>query len=423
MFASPTNAFKGSPLGPALSVLSRPEIRSAEQIAQATRFDTQDGPVVGQPGDIAITAYGKERYPIRHPIFLGTYEVLGRVGQDLVAERLIHVRRAWEVLGDGGTFDYGPGRGIVSVERGSWLYQSDDRDFGTIHPKVKEAGHLFVGQEEEIEGVDWPRLARRWSTLLGALPPVLAMLALGAFVCTMQPGQMPHELPAVLIGLEVALLLVGAFLVWTMKRQRWFLRACVQSALALGREFESAVALLGQQTSARFPGMALWRAVQSTPPDPTVPRLADVHDAPLLQQLHQALTRRLRLLEHEMHRAHTREKLASWVTVAAFGLVLAANVSLLVGPHLVAVELAAIWIPAMVSAIHSFDLRRRTAERLAAMRELNDRLHFAQQRLPGIGATPSAARDALLRVLCAAAAQYSQRELKLALASEAPLPI
>jgi hypothetical protein len=421
MTASPTPAFRGSPLGPALCVLSRPEIRSAQQIAEPTRYDTRDGLVDGRPGEIAMTAYGKEQYPIRREIFLGAYEILGRVGPDLVAERLIHVRRAWEVLGDGGTFDYGPGRGVVAVERGSWLCESDDGDFGTIHPSVKEEGHLVVGPEEAEDRVDWRVRAESWSTWLSALPPVLTLLALSAFVAALRPS-VPHNVATALIGTEVLLLLAGAAAVWTMRRQRWFLRACVQTAIALGREFESAVELLGHPLSARFPGMAMWRAAQARPADAGArPRSAD--DAALLQSLHEATVRRLRLLDDEMHHAHWREAAASWATLVAFGLVLAANVALLVGPHLVVVELLAIWIPALVSAIHSFDWRRRTAERVTAMCQLADRLRFAQQRLLADGRTPGPARDAVLRVLCAAAAQHSQHELKLALAAEAPLPV
>jgi hypothetical protein len=420
MYESPTPAFKGSPLGPALSVLSRPEIRRAEMLAESQRFDTRDCFVTGQPGDFAITAYGKERYPIRRSIFFGSYQVLGSVGRDLVAERLVHVRRAWEILGDEGTFDYGPGRGVVAIPRGSWLYQSDDDDFGIIHPSVKDESHLLVGPEEKEGARDWARKSENWSAVLGALPPVLTLLALGAFVAALQPDKAPAELPRVLIGIELALLLAGALMVWTMRRQRWFLRACVQTARSLGREFESAVVLLGQPLSQRFPGMSLWRAVQSSP---DADRSVSEQEASQMEALRQALTRRLARLEHEIHETHQRERTAAVITLLAFTLVVAANISLLLGAHLVVIEFAVIWIPALVSAIHGFDLRRRTAERVSAMRELRDRLDFARQGLSAVGSSPGAERDALLRVVCSAAAQCNQRELRLALSFEAPLPI
>ncbi|MER2517218.1 MAG: hypothetical protein ABTR92_12620 [Candidatus Accumulibacter phosphatis] len=427
MTVSPTERFKGSALGPTLSVLSRPEIRRAEVIGHDERFDTLDGFVNGRgdsgdaPADVVITAYCRERYPIRRAIFLGTYQVLGRVGRDMLAERLIHPRRAWEVLEDGASFDYGPGRGVVGVKRGSWLYQSDDDDFGTVHPEVKHAGHLLVGPEEdEVTATDWARRSAVWSTALGALPPLLALLALGAFVAAPHPGQAPDGLSGFLIGTEVTLLVSGAALVWTMRRKRWFLRACVQTARTLGLEFEAAVVLLGHTASERFPGMPLWRAAQSVP-DPGSPRRPD--EAALQDSLHRALTQRMTRLEHDLHRTHRREKVAEGITLGAFALVLVVNIFLLLGPHLVALEVTVIWIPVLVSAIHGFDLRRRTAERVAAMRELHDRLRFAQQGLFAAGPNPGPERDALLRMVCAAAAQYGQRELKLALASEASVPI
>lgn len=427
MPVSPTPRFKGSAVGPTLSVLPRPEIRRAEILHQDERFDTLDGFVIGraQVGnelpDIGISAYGKERYPIRRAIFLGTYQILGRVGRDMLADRLVHPRRAWEVLQDGGTFDYGPDRGVVSVKRGSWLYQSDDDDFGTIHPDVKHLGHLLVGPEEhEATAPDWSQRAERLSTWLAALPPVLALLALSAFVAALHPEKVPAGLSSLLITIEVVLMLVGGLAAWTMRRQRWFLRACVQKALSLGREYKAAVTLLGHRASTSFPGMSLWRAAQSEP-DPARPTLPD--EPALIEALQRALTQVVTLIEHELHHMHLREKLSEGATLGAFALVLLANVTLLAGPHAVATEMAVIWIPALVSAIHGFDLRRRLAERASSMRELHDRLQFVQQGLNSAGPNRSPERDALLRMACAAAAQYTQRELKLAIASEAPVPI
>jgi len=421
MVEAPTPAFKGSPLGPELLVLSLPQIRSAQLIVEPTRFDTRDGLIVVQPGDVAITAYGKEQYPIHREVFLGAYEVLGRVEQDLVAERLIHVRRAWEVLGDGGSFDYGPGRGIATVERGSWLYQSSDDDFGTVGAEVKHQGHLLVGPADAADRTDWHARTERITNLLGALPPLLILLALSSWVATMHHAANP--LPASLVALEVVLLVAGAATVWTMKRRRWFLRACVQRALSLGPEFASAVALLGHARSRLFPGMALWRAAQSRSLDADESRPSTGDDASLLQTLHDALVRRLRMLDDEIHHAHRREAIASWATVIAFGLVLLGNLSLLYGVHATAIEMLVIWVPALLSAVHAFDLRRRTAERVAALRELGDRLRFAQSRLRADGGSSGPARDAALRVICVAAARFSQRELKMALAAEAPLPV
>lgn len=421
MSHSPTPAFRGSSLGPELRVLSRPQIRSAEQIVEMTRFDTRDGLVIGRPGDIAITAYGKEQFPITREVFLGTYQILGRVGKDLVAERLIHVRRAWEVLGDGGTFDYGPGRGTVQVARGSWLYQSSDHDFGTIHPDVKIEGHLLVGPMDTADRTNWCARTSRLGLLLGALPPVLILLALLSWIAFMHLHDL-HWVSPLVTGAEILLLLLGAAAVWQMRRQRGFLRTCVEKAMSLGHEFESAVELLGLMPSTSFPGMALWRAAQSRTTDAD-PNRSHVNDPALLEVLHDALVRRLRLLDNEIHHAHRREAIASWGTFVAFAVVVATNVWLVLVAHDTVAEFVVIWIPALVSAVHAFDLRRRTAERVSVMQELADRLRFAQVRLRADGDAPGPARDAALRVICAAAAQFSQRELKLALAADAPLPV
>ncbi len=397
-------------------VIARPEIRECEELKQPQRFKTRDGIVAGRKGDFAITAYGVERYPILRDIFLGAYEEIGRVGDDIVAKRLIHVRRAWEVLDDNATFDYGDGRGKVAVPRGSWLYQSDETDFGTTHYEVKHAGHVEAGAEASMSGIDWGGRRDRWVLMLGMLPCVLSLLALCAVLApTIAPSW--SWLAQALICLEVALLVAGGIAVVAIKRQRWMLKACVQSALDLGREFQAAARLLGQPESTHFPGMALWRAAQSPQPVST----ADAHN--LLQSLKAALAGRLHRLRQSMEQAHRREFLARWLTVAAVAVVLAANVSLIRGSHSVLAEFAVIWLPTVVAAMHGFDLRRRSAERLAAMRAFADELRFVQTRLYEREGASVEERGAVLVLLCRAAARYGQHELQLALAVEAPLPV
>lgn len=421
MSQSPTHAFSGSRLGPELYVLSRPQIRSAREILASTRFDTLDGLVDGRPGDIAICGYGKECYPIKREVFMGAYEILGNVGHDFVAERLIHVRRAWEVLDAGGTFDYGPGRGVVAVERGSWLYESDDGDFGTIHSAVKNAGHVVAGPAASTEGVDWRARTERWRSWLCVLPPLLVLLALLAFVLSFYES-VPKAVISTIIGMELLLMIAGGLVVAAMKRQRWFLWACVQTSTSMGREFESAAVLLGQAPSARFPNMALWRAAQiCREDDPEAGTMSD--DAAKIKSLRDAITHRLSTLEGEVARSHRREAVSSRVTLVAFCLVLAGNLTLLVGSHSVAIEMVVIWIPAVVSALHSFDLRRRTAERVTVTQQLIDRLRFALAQLMADGGTPGPVRDSILRLICLAVAQYTQRELRLLIEAEAPIPV
>lgn len=416
MDSTPTPAFNGSQLGPTLYVLSRPEIRQCEELASQQRFHTKDGIVFGRQGDFAITAYGGERYPIKRDIFLGTYEILGQVGSDFVARRLIHVRRAWEVLDDGASFDYGTGRGTVAVERGSWLYQSDDNDYGTVHADVRNKGHLEAGPEEGMEEINWCERRDRWITLLGWLPPVLSLLAVSSFIASLTPA-LPCWTVTALIGSEIALLIGGIVIVAVMKRQRWLLRASVQTALELGQEFQAAARLLGQPESKHFPGMTLWRAAQS--PQPVA--LDDEHQ--LLETLKTGLAQRLRSLKEGIHRIHAREIRAKWLTVASVTIILFSNLTILMGWHSMFAEFAVIWLPSLVAAVHGFDLRKRIAERLSGMQAFAEELHFVQTRLFATESSDVNERNAAINVLCRTAARYSQKELQLALAAEAPLPV
>src|ERR1700748_2175809 len=115
--------------GHELIVLSLSDVRQAEELHAPIRLDTANGEVKGRDGDIVITAPWDERYPIKRAIFYGTYQVLGRVGVQFVANRLIHVRRAWPVLSPHAEVDYGPDRGVVAAPKGSWVYRCDDDDY------------------------------------------------------------------------------------------------------------------------------------------------------------------------------------------------------------------------------------------------------------------------------------------------------
>ena len=146
-------------------------------------------------------------------------------------------------------------------------------------------------------------------------------------------------------------------------------------------------------------------------------------DAAKIKSLRDAITHRLSTLEGEVARSHRREAVSSRVTLVAFCLGLAVNLTLLVGSHSVAIEMVVIWIPAVVSALHSFDLRRRTAERVTVTQQLIDRLRFALAQLMADGGTPGPVRDSILRLICLAVAQYTQRELRLLIEAEAPIPV
>lgn len=419
-------------VGESILVLTRPDIRSAEELSAPARYQTADGVVHGRPGDVAMTAYGGEQYPIKRDVFLGTYRVLGRVGSYVIGERLIHVRRAWPVTSDTAVFNYGEDRGTVPVERGGWLYQSDDQDFGLINREVKHVGHLEIGDEARIVARPWAARYDRWTLALAALPPVLSFLALLAFAAA--ADGLAHWIPPTLISAETFLLIMGAALVWWMRKDRWLLKACITSGQDLCRRYQVAVEQLGNAPSTDFPGMSLWRCAQSQALSEATanvnPRRASSElglDQDTLLKAEIGST--LEQLTDKIRRCHTRERLSTWATSAAFLTILLVNAYLLGVAHQPFVELAGIWLPALISATHSFNFRRRTTDRIGAMKEFRLQLRFIQTRLfdagppDGTAGDREADRTATLRLLCAIVAQQSQREFLFALSNEADFPI
>jgi hypothetical protein len=129
-------------------------------------FQTDNGPVTSHPGDVAIVAARKlDQYPIRSSIFYGTYEIVGRVGNRLVARRLIHVRKAWEVLSNTALLQLPvrDGRPPITtvIEQGGWVYQSDDDDYGPISKEHRRRSHAKVGSIKKVKGVPWTRRFER----------------------------------------------------------------------------------------------------------------------------------------------------------------------------------------------------------------------------------------------------------------------
>lgn len=409
---SPTSAFRGSSLSGPMVVLAAPEVRAIKLITEPSRFNTIDGYVDGRAGDFAVVSQGKEQFPIRPSVFYGAYRILSRFGCDFIAERLVQVRRAWIVMQDGATMDYGEGRGVVSVERGSWLYQSDEGDFGTIHPSSQPASHIVVGPEEQVE-INWTKRVKKVELWLVALPPLLSLLALAAFTATLSQDA------TTLIAIEVLLMIAGAAAAWLMHRDRWYLRSCVQTALVLGREFSAAVELLDQQPSWDFPGMAIWRAAQSQ--ENVISKLGGTHSN-LNYALRDACVRRLRLLDNGIRSSLNSEHATTMSTIAAFLIVLGANIILLLGDHATFLEVAVIWVPTVVSALRCLTSRARSAERVAAMRDFSDRLRFLHSWLLSDEAS-GPQRNSALRAVCLAAGDYCQRELRLALGATAPFPL
>ncbi|HLK39081.1 MAG TPA: hypothetical protein VKU41_20105, partial [Polyangiaceae bacterium] len=267
---TPTPAFEGE-LGEPAIVLSLPEMRHAELLETEQQFDTVDGFVTGHPGEVAITGATGERWPVHASVFYGTYEVIGRIGRRLIARRLVHPRRAWPVISENATFNYGERRGTVVVERGSWLYQSDDNDFGTINASVMRKVHAEVGSEASVLRRDWRAGFDAVMTALAVLPVLLALIALMA----LWAGEECKNLAQLLLLGESVLLMIGALLVWRVRRERWGLRSAVRSSRELAAKFEVAARLLGHPGSQAFPSMNLWRGAQtdaSLPSQAVIPK-------------------------------------------------------------------------------------------------------------------------------------------------------
>ena len=100
--ARPVEALIGGAVGAPFVILSFPEVRSAKRLRASQEFHTADGVIIGRPGDVAMIGYSGKRWPIKRSVFLGTYRVLGRVGEHLAAQRLVHPRIAWKVESEGG---------------------------------------------------------------------------------------------------------------------------------------------------------------------------------------------------------------------------------------------------------------------------------------------------------------------------------
>jgi hypothetical protein len=429
---SPTERLESGAVGEPILVLTLSDLRYAEVLSSSSTVKTDDGYVSGRPGDILLTAYGGERYPILANVFLGAYEGLARIGDRIIARRLVHVRRAWPITTESATFNYGDDRGTVPIDRGGWLYQSDDDDFGVVNASVKHKGHAEVGSQREIDSVDWDALLSSRLTALAFLPPVLTLLALLAFAATMEKDL--AWLAHTLLGIEAVLICGGAALVWWMGRERWVLKAAVASANNVAKEFQSAVRLLGHKESVEFSGMAVWRAAQTTVPLVPTEEMQSFQ-APIDVQILETKNRLIAINQRftaEMRHHLTTERVATYANIFAIIAVLACILSLIFWRSSIAVELLAIWIPSLIGAIHTFNTRRQLAQRHAATLEFCSQLRFVREQIFALASTPFTHisdpqrwKDfqATLQVLCKIVGQYGQRRLQFALSDTPKTPI
>lgn len=434
---SPTKQLlRGEISGPIL-VISIRDVRSAELLSHDTELLTADGVVLGRPGDVVITMpQGGERYPILKSVFYGAYQIIGQSQNHVVAQRIMHIRRAWPVISDDAEFNYGADRGRVTVARGGWLYQSDDDDFGLINASVKHTSHTEVGSERAIAGQDWAARYRIVTLGLTFLPPVLTLLALLAFAQPEVSNVASKSLPSLLLALETVLIAAGVALFGWLRADKWTLKASVKSGLELARRFQPAVELLGQRPSIDFPNMTLWRAAQDPETGSPCARVAPTEQQQaLLLKIKQEIAALLESIRASLHRHHRQERLATGMTLTAVSMIIVCNCLLTLmqpshrGPAAGAgvIELLAIWIPSLIGSIHAFHFRRRTSQHGETLSEFRAQLEFVKVRIYApVPEDDHSARQALcanLRLLCKIIAHYNQREIEYALADQPQVPV
>jgi hypothetical protein len=425
---SPSDRLRRGELGAPLYVLSLPEVRVAEILTSDTSFQTADGDVIGRAGDIAITAYGGERYPIPGKVFYGAYEIIGQVGDRLVARRLIHVRTAWPIISEDAEYDYGPDRGLVSVSRDGWLYQSDDSDFGVINPEQKLRGHVEVGDVLEVSRVAWHRRFAVTASFLIALPPVLTALALLSL--DLSYGTEARWVPTALALFETILLLAGVGIILLMRWNHWALKAAMSAGVEVAVQFQAAAELLGEDSSREFAQMALWRAAQNPcQPGNSMP-CHSADSAAKVAKVREQLGRTLVDIECKVAYGRAMEHWATVAELAAIVIVILTNIWLITVTHVVILKLFAIWLPSVIGAFHAISYHRRTSDRIPVLSEFLRQLAFVKSQLqmlyaPNCADSPeiSRAREAALRLLCKVVGQYCQQELQLAMAQRPNMPV
>lgn len=417
----PADLFEGM-LGPELVVLSLSIVRSAQRVDSEMIVETADGPVSARVGDFVITTDDGEHYPIPAFVFYGTYQILGAIGTRFVGRRLLHARRAWDVLSAGAEFDYGPRRGKIAAPQGGWLYRSDETDFGYINPDAKKKAHTVVGTVEQLNRCNWEAWFLRAMSALSWLSPALTLIALLAYTASLKEY---YVISRVFLTVEGILLAAAVIAVWWIRRDRWVLKYAVASGTKISRSFQGAAELLGEPRSEAFPAMALWRAAQkdSSAGQSLLP------DA--IKQVKEQVSIAYEQVKKEIREHHTTETLATTASWSAAAIILSciAYASLL---HSLFSELLAIWLPSVVAAVHGAAVRRHIARRISGGQQFVSELAFVQKQLYRLAPENSLNPDdhqatlslsATLRVLCRAVAEHSQRELQFAAEETVGLPI
>lgn len=399
-----------------LVVLATSELRLAKLKTIEETVTTADGIVKTRPGDVEITAYSGETYPIKREIFDGGYQVLWGAGDQKVARRLVQKRLAWPISSDTAKFDYGPDRGEVEVSKGSWLYQSDQLDFGAINATANTVGHLILGPVDELQRRDYASQLENLRWFLAVLPAVLSVLAVGGFVLAKQSSNavLVHWM---LLG-EIALLGLAAFFIRRSKTQAWVAKGCAQLGASACQRFQCVVRLLGQMESVEFSEMAIWRAANANG--------TSINGSQLLantkehEQLLQSLNTEIEQRDHNVHLAHLIEGWADGSALLAMVLMLCLSVALLFS-HNSWLHFAALVLPALVGSLHLVARNSQSVQIANAAQELSERLKFLRAQLTK--PRPESDVTELLRAVCGAVGGYSQAELQRAMSLKVPIPV
>jgi len=417
----PTDLYRGD-LGEELMVLSSSVIRIAQRLDAESEIETADGVVKGRIGDFVISLPSGERYPIPASVFYGTYQVLSRVGSRFVGRRLLHARRAWPIESAFVDFDYGPGRGKVSGERGGWVYQSDEDDYGLINAKAKGDAHIVVGTVIALARTSWERRFKTAVSLLSLLSPAMTMVALIAYASALKGHLL---LSQTLLAIEAICLVLGVGAFWWIRKDKWVLKSGLASETTIAKEFQNAVEILGQKPSQHFPSMSLWRAAQGE---------QDVElnlSSTLLRCLKEQVGKTFDRLQMEIEDHHSKEAISttlSWISI----LTILFCIGYTVYAHALLSELLAIWLPSVVGTIHGAVWRRQLVHRIGAGKEFLSELSFVKKQLNAL--VPEDRLDesngksvevlcATLRALCRSAGEHTQRRLQFAIAEDPDIPV
>jgi hypothetical protein len=423
----PTDRLTRGEVGAQMCVLSLPGVRSAEILEVNRVFPTLNGPVTGRPGDIAVTTASGETYPILSSIYYGTYEVIGEVGNQLAGRRLMHVRSAWRVISPDAQLNL-PGRDPLLVERGGWLYQSDEDDFGLITEDVMASGHALVGTADEVTSAHWSKSFERLEWFLTALPPLLTLIALVALWAV--EGSPIHWLPTALTSVETGLLLLGATAYAWAQIRGWEKKAAVTAGASAAQEFQPAAELLGERRSKSFPQMSLWRAAQASTLTPAKGLDLSPENVATLDSLAGRLAILIDEIKRKIRFSRRLESVGTTGAAIAVACVLSANIWLIGVSHWLQLELFALWLPSLIGAFHSLGYHRRAADQVPLLTEFARQLDFVKTKLVSLSKREvpepegrGIERVAALRLLCKVIGQYSQAELRLAIMRHPSLPV